>query len=55
MATDWGAKKKKIDSQIIKLSWSIKGNWKKDPRILKLKAKKRAINTQKNLESWGKK
>jgi hypothetical protein len=53
MVKDWAKMKKDIESQIISLSWKIGKGWKKDPRIIKLQAKKRQINTQKNLESWG--
>ena len=55
MARDYAKEKREIDAKIIKLSWSIEGNWRKDPRIVKLQAKKRKLNSLKNLQAWGKK
>jgi len=54
MARDYVKEKKAVESEIIKLSWEIKGNYRKDPRVIKLMAKKRKLNTLKNLQSWGK-
>tara|TARA_R100000900_G_scaffold123222_1_gene97626 strand:- start:326 stop:499 length:174 start_codon:yes stop_codon:yes gene_type:complete len=55
MARDYAKEKRDVDAQIIKLSWASKyKNWRKDPKIVKLQAKKRELNTLKNLQSWGK-